>query len=404
LTRKRNCNKLETVVKYSLPHHWILYRPTDIVEVLTDAKAAVATLKNLPYQRDWVEALQKVQLKREVAGTSRIEGAEFTDKELDAAMEQTPNELFTRSQRQAHAAKLAYRWVATIPDDRPLSLELIRDLHRLIVTGADDDHCPPGRLRETDLNVTFGIPRHRGVEGGAECQQAVQQLCQATNGVFREHDPLIRALAIHYHFAAMHPFLDGNGRSARALEALFLQRAGLKDIAFIAMSNFYYDEKAAYLGALSEVRAREGDLTAFLRLGLRGISLQCRRLCQEIEIQIRKALFRNRMHELYGRLQSPRKRVIGKRQVEILELLLAAPLPLDELYKKAYRSYSGLRSEFTALIRDITQLADLGAIEIDRQHNPSSFRVRLDWPAEITETEFFQRIKRMPKVKSLSFL
>jgi Fic family protein len=390
------------VVKYSLPHHWIHYRPTDILDVLAQAKAAVSTLKSLPYQRDWVEALQKVQLKREVAGTSRIEGAEFTDKELDAAVEQTPNELFTRSQRQAHAAVLAYRWIATVPDDRPLSLELIQELHRLIVTGADDDHCPPGRLREADQNVTFGIPRHRGVEGGTECQQAIQQLSQVANGPFRDHDPLIGALAMHYHFAAMHPFLDGNGRTARALEALFLQRAGLKDIAFIAMSNFYYDEKAVYLETLSQVRANGADLTPFLRLGLRGISLQCRRLCEEIEIQIRKALFKNRMHELFGRLESPRKRVIGKRQIRILDLLLTAPQGLDVLSDRLARSYSELKSPESALYRDLRLLVDLGAIELfpDRL----GFRVRLNWPAEITESEFFEKIKRMPKVKSLSFL
>jgi Fic family protein len=396
------------VVKYSLPHHWIHYRPTDIVDVLTDAKAAVSTLKNLPYQRDWVEALQKVQLKREVAGTSRIEGAEFTDHELDAALEQTPNELFTRSQRQAHAALLAYRWIATVPDDRPLSLELILELHRLIVTGADDDHCPPGRLREADQNVTFGIPRHRGVEGGGECQQAVQQLCQASNGPFRDHDPLIRALAVHYHFAAMHPFLDGNGRTARALEALLLQRAGLKDIAFISMSNFYYDEKAPYLAALSEVRASDTDLTPFLRLGLRGISLQCRRLCQEIEIQIRKALFRNRMHELFGRLKSPRKRVIGKRQMAMLEILLREPEPFTPLKLGTFVSqhYEGLKDRTSAAQRDFEQLLDLGAILLyDKSVGRSQLlKVNLNWPEEITETEFFEKIKRMPKVKSLPFL
>jgi Fic family protein len=45
----------------------------------------------------------------------------------------------------------------------------------------------------------------------------------------------------------MHPFLDGNGRTARALEAFILQKVGLKDSLFIAMSNYYYEEKNEYL-------------------------------------------------------------------------------------------------------------------------------------------------------------
>src|SRR5205807_7878906 len=139
---------------------------------LTEAKAAVLALKSIPYQRRWVEALQQIELKREVAGTSRIEGAEFTDRELEAAMQETPEQLLTRSQKQAHAAVQTYRWLATIPNDRPITSELICEIHRRIVTGADDDHCAPGQLRQRDQNVTFGVPRHRGAEGGADAEAA----------------------------------------------------------------------------------------------------------------------------------------------------------------------------------------------------------------------------------------
>jgi len=50
----------------------------------------------------------------------------------------------------------------------------------------------------------------------------MEALCNAAQTIYRGHDPLIQALAMHYHFASMHPFLDGNGRSARALETLML--------------------------------------------------------------------------------------------------------------------------------------------------------------------------------------
>ena len=93
---------------------------------------------------------------------------------------------------------------------------------------------------------------------------------KAVQQEFPQHDLLIQALALHYHFAALHPFLDGNGRTARAVEALMLQRAGLRDSLFIAMSNYYYDEKEAYLTKLKEVREREHDLTPFLHFGLKG--------------------------------------------------------------------------------------------------------------------------------------
>ena len=154
------------IVRYELPSDWIRYDRQAIAEAWMSAKAAMLALTEMPYQRSWVDELQKMQLKREVAGTSRIEGAEFTEKELDAAMRETPEQLHTRSQKQAAAAVGTYRWIAQLPSDRPVDEALILEVHRRLVTGCDDDHCPPGRLRERDQNVTFGAPRHRGVEGG----------------------------------------------------------------------------------------------------------------------------------------------------------------------------------------------------------------------------------------------
>jgi Fic family protein len=167
------------------------------------------------------------------------------------------------------------------------------------------------------------MPQHRGVDGGEECQRAFSEFTTELQRGYRQHDPLIQALASHYHIAAMHPFLDGNGRTARALEALLLQRAGLGDSSFIAMSNYYYDEKAAYLRALAETRAKEHDLTPFLIFALKGIALQCHRLLSEIQHEISKELFRTLMYDLFNRLKSPRRRVIAQRQIEVLKLLLA---------------------------------------------------------------------------------
>jgi Fic family protein len=110
-----------------------------------EAKAAILALTCMPYQRSWADELQYIQLKREVAGTSRIEGAESTEKELEAALSQTPEQLETRSQRQAAAAVATYCWIAQLPGDQPVNATLIREVHRRLVTGCDDDYCPPGQ-------------------------------------------------------------------------------------------------------------------------------------------------------------------------------------------------------------------------------------------------------------------
>ena len=401
--------KTDSVIRYTLPSQgWIRYDGRAIMADLVAAKAAISSLKSTPFYREWVEKLQEVQLKMEVAGTSRIEGADFTERELEEAIRPNadPNELLTRSQRQARAAVQTYRWLASLPKDRPISEELIKEIHARIVSGCDDDHCPPGQYRRRDQNVTFGTPRHRGCEGGEQCQIALQNLVHAARREFPEHDPLIQALALHYHLAAMHPFLDGNGRTARAVEAFLLYQSGLSDTAFIAMSNYYYEEKPQYLAKLSEVRAQNYDLTAFLIFGLKGVELQCRRLFAEIRKNMQKALFRNTMYDLFNRLETKRKRVIKERQIELLKMLLSAEqMDWNEFVKASARHYSGLKNWTTALTRDVNGLRTLKTVAIEKVgDNKWTITLRLDWPSEITESRFMELVKLMPKAKTYKFL
>ena len=395
-----------TAIRYQRPRDWARYDRGKVFRALTEAKAAVLALTTTPFQRSWVQRLQEIQLKMEVAGTSRIEGAEFTEGELEAAMRprESADQAFTRSQRQARCAAATYRWIADLSIDRPISVEIVCEVHRRLVTGCDDDHCAPGRLRGRDHNVTFGVPVHRGCEGGEDCEAALAGLIHAAHHELRDHDPLIQALATHYHFASMHPFEDGNGRTARALEALLLQRAGLRDSAFIAMSNYYYDNKAVYLSSLAAVRASDHDLTQFLVFGLSGIEQQCRRLFGQIRHEMQKTLFRDTMHRLFERLQSSRKRVMGKRQVEVLNAMLKVEeIRGVDLWTQVKSTYAPLKAPWSAFVRDLQGLVNLRALDVGPTAS-DLVRIRLEWPTEITETEFFRLIETLPRGKTFAFL
>jgi hypothetical protein len=91
--------ELPRVIPYEPPSNWLQFDATSIVQNFVDAKAAIISLRAIPHQRDWVEELQKLQLKMEVAGTSRIEGADFTDRELEIALDtdKTAKDLHTFS-------------------------------------------------------------------------------------------------------------------------------------------------------------------------------------------------------------------------------------------------------------------------------------------------------------------
>ncbi len=395
------------MIKYTVPKNWMNFDFVEIQTLLVEAEAVILALKNIPYQREWVEKLQTIELKREIAGTSRIEGADFTENELDEALEDTPEELFSRSQKQARAAKNTYGWIATVPEERPLDAVLIMEIHRRIVTGADDDHCEPGALRKSDQNVNFGQPRHRGASGGSECEKAFQELTNEIISNFPRHNKIIQAFAIHYHLAAMHPFLDGNGRTARAVEALMLQRVGLRDTCFIAMSNYYYDEKISYLQALAESHENGHDITPFLKFGLKGLTFQVQRLLREIKIHVQKAIYRNVMYDLFGRLKAGRKRVIAERQLIILKMLLEKDkLEVMILYEAVKANFANLKNPHKAYFRDLNGLLDLRAIELEVKKEEDLYLLlpRLEWPTEITESDFLKKVKTFPKAKTTKFL
>ena len=139
--------------------------------------------------------------------------------------------------------------------------------------------------RAADANVTFGMPRCRGVEGGDECRAALGALMEAVAGEFRGHDRIIQAIAAHYHIGAMHPFDDGNGRTARALEAFMLRTAGVNDMVMVSLSNYYYEHKDEYLTALYETRQSRHDLTPFLKFALPAVAERCNVLANEVVIR-----------------------------------------------------------------------------------------------------------------------
>ncbi len=172
------------------------------------------------------------------------------------------------------------------------------------------------------------------------------------------------------------------------------------------MSNYYYDEKNAYLSALAELRQRGYDLTPFLQFALRGVTLQSQRLLTEIQHDISKGLFRNLMFDLFGLLKTPKKRVIAERQIEILKLLLEVEwMDWPEVIRRTAPAYGTLGNPLKALVRDVTSLNSLGAVKIEKLgDNRYRLGVRLEWPMEITETAFFEKLKQLPKAKTHSFL
>ena len=87
-------------------------------------------------------------------------------------------------------------------------------------------------------------------------------------------DPLVRMAVQHYQFEAIHPFVDGNGRTGRILNILFLVEHGLLDSPILYLSRFIIQNKAAYYRLLQKVTA-EQDWRSWILFILDGVEETC---------------------------------------------------------------------------------------------------------------------------------
>lgn len=89
-----------------------------------------------------------------------------------------------------------------------------------------------------------------------------------------EFDPLVRMAVQHYQFEAIHPFADGNGRTGRILNILFLVQLGLLDSPILYLSRYIIQNKAAYYRLLQKVTT-EQDWAAWIMFVLEGVEETC---------------------------------------------------------------------------------------------------------------------------------
>jgi Fic family protein len=87
-----------------------------------------------------------------------------------------------------------------------------------------------------------------------------------------EIDPVIEAGITHYEIVRIHPFIDGNGRTARIMAAIVLFKRGFDVKRFFALDDYYDHDRRAYYAALRTVDPNSIDITAWLEYFTRGVA------------------------------------------------------------------------------------------------------------------------------------
>ncbi len=154
--------------------------------------------------------------------------------------------------------------------EQPLSKELIFEIHRMITDQTLDKSDAAGRLRKEDEwviveDASTGDILHEPPHAN-ELDQRMSVMCDFANGKVPVQfiHPVIRAIILHFWLAYDHPFVDGNGRTARALFYWFILRHGYWLFEFISISEIILKAPVKYGQAFLYTETDQNDLTYFI--------------------------------------------------------------------------------------------------------------------------------------------
>lgn len=153
---------------------------------------------------------------------------------------------------------------------QPLTPDTILELHSLLTRDTLDDPTAAGRLRRADEHIDVVDHRNQRVlhtpPHADELPERLERLCQFANNLDAEPfvPPIIRAILLHFALAYDHPFVDGNGRVARALFYWSALSQGYWLLEFVSISSILKKAPGQYARAYLFTETDESDVTYFL--------------------------------------------------------------------------------------------------------------------------------------------
>lgn len=154
--------------------------------------------------------------------------------------------------------------------DEPLTPKVVLAMHRIVSEGTLDDPTAAGRLRRTGEKVNVIDPTHTVMlhepPPAVTLPQRLERLCAFANVTDGEPfvHPVIRAILLHYMLGYDHPFVDGNGRTARALFYWSLARSGYWLMEYVSISRLLRQAPAQYGRAYLYSETDDNDTTYFI--------------------------------------------------------------------------------------------------------------------------------------------
>ncbi|MFD7774289.1 Fic family protein [Streptomyces sp. NPDC059753] len=352
-----------------------------------EAVSKLDHIAGVPLQPSVASELNRIYLSKGAHATTQIEGNTLSEQQVrqrvDHELDLPPSQEYL-GQEVDNVINGYNLIISDVVERRPLNLTVgrIQEFNKIVLEGlTNDGDAQPGHIRTTSVLVGS---HYRGAPA-EDCTYLLDRLCEwleslRTTTVGTEYEKpvaVLSAILAHLYVAWIHPFEDGNGRTARLVEFQLLVRSGAPTVAAHVLADHYNKTRSAYYRELrrtSEVKPH--NVNSFIAYALQGLVDGLRQQIEEIQVQQLGVAWVNFVHDAFRDKHTP---ACARQRLLVLSLPVNDWTPkasIRELTPQLALAYADKQDK--AVTRDVNALETMGLLAKHKRGTVATVQPRVN--------------------------